>query len=79
MLKMVGRCIFFCPCVEGEITPPYQTLSATEKDEKEKLVFEKALSDLDSYWDGKTHDGFRVTSKGVTEAYSTQYKGKGDT
>ncbi|XP_065905841.1 uncharacterized protein [Dysidea avara] len=62
-------------CAEGESVPPaYQTISPTEKEEKEKLVFEKALSDLNSYWDGKTHDGFHVTSKGVTEAYSTEYK-----
>jgi len=62
-------------CAEGESVPPaYQTVSPTEKEEKEKLVFERALSDLSSYWDGKTHDGFRVTSKGVTEAYSTGYK-----
>ena len=66
-------------CVDGENTPPaYQTIAATEKEEKEKLVFEKALTDLDSYWNGKTHDGFRVTSKGITEAYSTQYKDFGE-
>lgn len=65
----------FSACAEGEnIPPPYQTISATEKEEKEKLVFEKGMSNLDCYWDGKMDDGFRVTSKGVTEAYSTQYK-----
>jgi len=70
MFKIVGS---FSACVEGENTPPpYQTISAPPKEEKEKLVFEKA------YWDGKTPDGFRVTSKGVTEAYSTQYKDFGD-
>jgi len=71
--------VSFSPCVEGENTPPpYQTISAAEKEEKEKLVFEKALSDLNSYWDGKTHDGFHVTSRGVTEAYLTQYKDFGE-
>jgi len=62
--------VSFSACVEGENTSqPFQTSSATEKEEKEKLVFEKALSDLDCYWDGKTHDGFHVTSKGVTQAF----------
>jgi len=50
-------------CTEGESVPPaYQTISPTEKEEKEKLAFEKALSELNGYWDGKTHDGFHVTS-----------------
>ena len=64
MFKIVS----FSACVEGETTPPsYQTISATEKEEKEKFVFEKALSDLESCWDEKTHNGFCVTSKGVIE------------
>ena len=66
---MIGRG-FFSACVDGESIPPaHQTISVTEKEEKEKLVFEKALSDLDSYWNGKTSDGFSVTSKSITEAY----------
>ena len=71
-----GWQVFLCLHVQRvkTVPPAYPTISLTEKEEKEKLVFEKALSDLNSYWDGKTHDGFRVTSKGVPEAYSTEYK-----
>ena len=67
---MVGR-HFFSACVDGESIPPaHQTISVTEKEEKEKLVFEKALSDLNSYWNGETHDGLSVTSKGIGLWYS---------
>ena len=67
--------VSFSACVDGESVPPaHQIISATEKEEKEKLVFEKALSDLDDYWNRKSHDGFHVISKGITEAYGTQYK-----
>lgn len=45
--------VYFSACADGENIPPaYQTIVASEKEEKEKLVFEKALSDLDSYWNG---------------------------
>ena len=71
--------ISFSACADGESIPSaYQTISATEKEEQEKLVFEKALSDLNSYWDRKVHDGFSVASKAITEAYSTQYKDFGE-
>ena len=67
--------VSFSACVDGESVPPaHQIISATEKEEKEKLVFEKALSDLDSYWNGNTHDGIRVISNGIIEAYGTPYK-----
>jgi len=41
---MVGRCSLSA-CAESESIPPaYQTISPIEKEEKEKLVFERALS-----------------------------------
>ena len=47
----------------GEDTPPLQqSLTSEEQHEKEKQVFSNALDALDSYWNGKVHDGFRITS-----------------
>jgi len=61
-------------CLPGEDIPPLlQSLTSKELHEKEKIVFSNALDALDSYWNGKVHDGFRVTSKGITEPYIDQY------
>ena len=61
-------------CLPGEDTPPsQQSLTSEELHEKEKLVFSNALDALDSYWNGKVHDGFRITSKGITEPHFDQY------
>lgn len=61
-------------CLPGEDTPPLQqSLTSEELHEKEKLVFSNALDALDSYWNGKVHDGFRITSKGITEPHIDQY------
>ena len=46
----------------------------SEKSAKEKQVFTNTLNALDSYWNGKVHDGFQITSKGVTEPYPDQYR-----
>ena len=67
--------VSFLACLPGEDRPPsQQSLSEEEKSAKEKQVFTNALNALDSYWNGKVHDGFRITSKGVTEAYPDQYR-----
>ena len=57
---------------------PIKLLQQQKKKKRKNLSLKRLLSDLDSDWNGKTHDGFRVTSKGITEAYSTQYKDFGD-
>ena len=50
-------------CLPGESTPAaLQSLPAEEKDEKEQMVFDKALDKLDMYRDGKIDDGFRISS-----------------
>ena len=46
----------------------YHSLPAKEKDEKEQKVFDDALDRLDMYWDGKVHDGFQISSRGVTRS-----------
>jgi len=54
-------------CLPGEDQPPsQQSLSEEEKSAEEKQVFTNALNALDSYWNDRVHDGFRITSKGVT-------------
>lgn len=51
----------------GEKPPPQLIhLSQEERLEKEQQVFDNALDRLDMYWEGKLHDGFRVTSVGMT-------------
>ena len=51
----------------GERPPPQQTdLPVEQRLEKEVKVFDNALEMLDTYWHGKIHDGFRVTSTGMT-------------
>ncbi|XP_071502781.1 uncharacterized protein [Diadema antillarum] len=53
-------------CLPGETVPPaLQSISPDEKLEKETIVFENALNRLNMYWDGRVHDGFRITSKAV--------------
>jgi hypothetical protein len=52
----------------GEDRPPFQQkLSEQELHNKEALVFDKAVDDLNSYWSGetRTYDGFRIQSEGV--------------
>ena len=54
------------PCFPDETTPPaLQNIPDEEKNEKEKVVFSHALDKVDQYWDGKVHDGFRITSQGI--------------
>ena len=61
-------------CLPGKDTPPLQqSLTSEELHEKEKIVFSNALDALDSYWNGKVHDGFRITTKGITEPHIDQY------
>ena len=49
-------------CLPGETIPPsQQSLSPEEKLEKESLLFSNALDTLNSYWNGKMHDTFKVT------------------
>ena len=51
----------------GETTPPaLQSVSPEVRTQKEKQVFNLALEQLNDYWDGRIHDGFRVTSVPVT-------------
>lgn len=58
-------------CLPGESTAPaLQSLTAEELARKEKLVFSNALDALDGFWNGKIHDGFRVTSFGVKDGGS---------
>jgi len=65
--------VSFLACLPGEDRPPsQQSLSEEEKSAKEKQVYTNALNALDSYWNGKVHDGFRITSKRVTEPYPDQ-------
>ena len=53
-------------CLPGESTPAaQQSLPAKEKDEKKQKVFDNALERLNMYWEGKVHDGFRISSRGV--------------
>ena len=49
--------------LEGEDKPPCQqtALSAVERRQKEVKVFNNALN---NYWDGKTYDGFPISSTG---------------
>jgi hypothetical protein len=55
-------------CLPGEHDPPaQQNLPQAEKSEKERRVFENALEQLNMYWNGKVHDGFRITSKPVVD------------
>ena len=61
-------------CLPCEDTPPLQqSLTSEELHEKEKTVFSNALDALDSYWNVKVHDGFRITSKGITEPHIDQH------
>lgn len=50
---------------DESVAPASQNIPAEEKAEKEKVVFSNALDRLDQYWDGKIHDGFKITSKGM--------------
>lgn len=54
------------PCLPGETTPPaQQNIPEEEKNEKERVVFSNALDRIDQYWDGKVHDGFRISSQAM--------------
>ncbi|XP_062518097.1 uncharacterized protein LOC134193289 [Corticium candelabrum] len=58
-------------CLPGEtVAPALQNVSYEERRTKEDQVFSNALDQLDIYWDGKFHDGFRVTSVGVKSGVS---------
>ena len=52
----------------GEDKPPAEQsgLSTEELATKEKLVFDNALKELGSYWNGKEYDGFPVEAIAVT-------------
>ena len=55
-------------CLPGETVPPsQQTISPREKKQKEGQVFDNAFERLNMYWDGKIHDGFRITSIAVKQ------------
>lgn len=64
-------------CLEGEEKPPcQQKLKAEDKRIKEIRLFDEATDILHSYWDGKTYDGFKITTKKVSatteqEPYNT--------
>jgi hypothetical protein len=50
-------------CLPGEsVAPCEQNIPPEEKSEKEKHVFANAIQALNSYWNNKVHDGFRVSS-----------------
>ena len=55
-------------CMPGENKPPclQSDLSEDERKIKEYTVFDSAVKDLNSYWDGRTHDGFNISSVGVS-------------
>lgn len=72
---LAGVCL--SPYLPGESrAPAEQSIPENEKREKEAKVFSNALESLNMYWNGKVHDGFRVTSKGITTAgdgYDSDY------
>jgi hypothetical protein len=58
-------------CLPGEDKPPsQQNLTTDELTTKENQVFNNALEALNSYWDSKTHDNFRVFSEAINSDYS---------
>jgi len=58
--------VYLSPCLPGEDKPPAaQKLTPDETDEKEKQVYDLAIARLNSFWDGKSYDGFNVSSIGV--------------
>ena len=63
----------FNSVLDEEIKPPIQqnNLSAEELVEKEKAVFDKAMIDLKSYWEGACFDGHDVYTK-ITKTNSDQ-------
>ena len=65
--------VVFNPVVDGEIKPPIQqsNLNAEELVEKEKAVFDKAMTELKSYWEGVCFDGHDVSTK-ITKTNSDQ-------
>lgn len=59
--------------MDGESKPPIQqsNLSAEELMQKEKAVFDKAMTELRSYWEGACFDGHDVSTK-ITQTNSDQ-------
>lgn len=51
-------------CLPGEDKPPCEQGGLTENEikYKEEKVFHKALDELNDYWDGKIHGGFKIKS-----------------
>lgn len=55
-------------CLLGENVPPAQQfIEVDEKAEKERMVIKNALDKLNSYWNGKVHNSFKVISVGVND------------
>ena len=53
--------------LENEDKPPCQqsNLNASQLRVKEAAVFDKAINTLNSYWNGRTWDGFNIQSEGI--------------
>ena len=55
--------VYLKACLEGESKPPSeQGLEENEKEAKEANVYDKAIVNLNSYWNDRTFDGFPIKS-----------------
>ncbi|CAB3981039.1 Hypothetical predicted protein [Paramuricea clavata] len=68
--------VVFNPVVDGEIKPPFSRVTSRRTAEElvqkeEKAVFDKAMTEFKSYWDGACFNGYDISTK-ITKTNSDQ-------
>ncbi len=65
--------VYFKAMLGGENKPPSeQNISEKDKKAKEEKIYDRAISELNTYWNGKDFDSYPITSIGVKFSESNQ-------
>ena len=58
--------LYLKACLDGEDkAPSEQNLSEEERKEKERVIYDLAIADLNSYWNGKKFNNYTISSNGI--------------